>query len=220
MQRPVKLLWHFQEVHHDLWDWDDPTAPILATITMDGKKRDVVVQTTKQGFIFMFDRVTGKPIHPIKEVPVPQTQLKGEYTSPTQPEPTFFEPYARQVLTEDDLLKDGISPESYQDLLKRFRALDHDNMWNPPSTRGTIQSPGFNGGGEWGGPAFDPDTEIMYINANESPWVIGPRMEGHGDTSELAGLTNLEAGQEALSAKLLWLSRHGPQGTGKLPFAG
>ncbi len=191
-----KLLWHFQEVHHDLWDWDNPTAPILATITMDGKKRDVVVQTTKQGFIFMFDRVTGKPIHPIKEVPVPQTQLKGEYTSPTQPEPTFFEPYARQVLTEEDLLKDGISDDSYQDLLRRFRALDHDNMWNPPSSRGTIQSPGFNGGGEWGGPAFDPDTEIMYINANESPWVIGPRTEEHRDTSEFSGLTNLEAGKK------------------------
>jgi quinoprotein glucose dehydrogenase len=191
-----KLLWHFQEVHHDLWDWDDPTAPILATATVNGKKQDVVVQTTKQGFIFMFDRVTGKPIHPIKEVSVPQTQLKGEYTSPTQPVPTFFEPYVRQVLTENDLLKDGISDESHQDLLRRFRALDHDNMWNPPSTRGTIQSPGFNGGNEWGGPAFDPDTEIMYINANESPWVIGPRMEVHRDTSELAGLTNLEAGRK------------------------
>ncbi len=191
-----KLLWHFQEVHHDLWDWDNPTAPILATITNSGKKQDVVIQTTKQGFIFMFDRVTGKPIHPIKEVPVPQTQLKDEYTSPTQPEPTFFEPYVRQVLTEDDLLKDGIPAESYQDLLRRFRALGHDNMWNPPSTRGTIQSPGLNGGDEWGGPAFDPGTEIMYINANESPWVIGPRMEEQESTGELSGLTNLEAGKK------------------------
>jgi quinoprotein glucose dehydrogenase len=190
-----KLLWYFQEVHHDLWDWDNPTAPILATITKDGKKQDVVVQTTKQGFIFMFDRVSGKPVHPIEEVPVPQTQLRGEYTSPTQPLPTFFKPYARQVLTEDDLFKEGISPESYQDTLRRFRALDHDNMWNPPSTRGTIQSPGFNGGGEWGGPAFDPATEIMYINANESPWVVGPRIEDRGETTELSNQTNLVAGK-------------------------
>jgi quinoprotein glucose dehydrogenase len=190
-----KLLWYFQEVHHDLWDWDNPTAPILATITKDGKRADVVVQTTKQGFIFMFDRVSGKPIHPIKEVPVPQTELKGEYTSPTQPEPTFFKPFVRQVLTEDDLFKEGISSESHQDLVRRFRALDHDNMWNPPSKRGTIQNPGFNGGGEWGGPAFDPATEIMYINANESPWVVGPRIEDLGETSELSGQTNLEAGK-------------------------
>jgi quinoprotein glucose dehydrogenase len=190
-----KLLWHFQEVHHDLWDWDNPTAPILATITKDGKKVDVVVQTTKQGFIFMFDRVTGKPIHPIEEVPVPQTKLEGEHTSPTQPVPTFFKPFARQVLTEDDLFKEGISAESYQDLLQRFRALDHDNMWNPPSKRGTIQIPGLNGGGEWGGPAFDPVTEIMYINANESPWVIGPKSVGRDDAGGAPNQTNLEVGK-------------------------
>src|SRR4051812_23388946 len=141
-----KLLWHFQTVHHDLWDWDNPTHPILAFVTKDGKKTDVVVQTTKQGFIFMFDRVTGKPIHPIEEIPVPQTKLEGEYTSPTQPVPTFFKPFSRQVLTEADLMQDGISEESHAELLRRFRALDHDNMWNPPSARGTIQSPGFNGG--------------------------------------------------------------------------
>ncbi len=170
-----KLMWHFQEVHHDLWDWDNPTAQILANITQNGRKVDVTVQTTKQGFIFMFDRVTGKPIHPIEEVPVPHSKLKGEYTSPTQTVPTFFEPYVRQRLTEADLFKDGIPDESYRDLLQRFRALDNDNLGNPPSARGTIQNPGLNGGGEWRGPAFDPDAEIMYINANDSPWVIGPR---------------------------------------------
>jgi quinoprotein glucose dehydrogenase len=191
-----KLLWHFQEVHHDLWDWDNPTAPILASITKDGKKVDVTIQTTKQGFIFMFDRVTGKPIHPIEEVPVPQTTLKGEYTSPTQPVPTFFQPYVRQVITEADLFKDGISEDSYRDLLQRFRELDHDNMWNPPSARGTIQNPGLNGGEEWGGPAFDPATGIMYVNANESPWVIGPRIAGESRTpAPQSSETNLEAGK-------------------------
>ena len=191
-----RLLWHFQEVHHDLWDWDNPTAPILATITQNGHKVDVVIQTTKQGFIFMFDRVTGKPIHPIEEVPVPQTKLKGEFTSPTQPVPTFFKPYVRQRLTEADLFKEGISEESYQDLLQRFRSLDHDNMWNPPSARGTIQNPGLNGGGEWGGPAFDPETEILYINANESPWVIGPRTADDKDSSpRQINETNLEVGK-------------------------
>jgi quinoprotein glucose dehydrogenase len=191
-----KLLWHFQEVHHDLWDWDNPTAPILATITQNGRKVDVTIQTTKQGFIFMFDRVTGKPIHPIEEVPVPQTKLQGEYTSPTQPVPTFFKPYVRQRLTEADLFKDGISEESYHDLLERFRSLDSDNMWNPPSARGTIQIPGLNGGGEWGGPAFDPETEILYINANESPWVIGPRIaDDQTSSSRQTNQSNLEAGK-------------------------
>jgi quinoprotein glucose dehydrogenase len=191
-----KLLWYFQEVHHDLWDWDNPTAPILATITQNGKKVDVTIQTTKQGFIFMFDRVTGKPIHSIEETPVPQTRLKGEFTSPTQPVPTFFKPYVRQRLTEADLFKDGISEESYRDLLQRFRALDNDDMWNPPSARGTIQNPGLNGGGEWGGPAFDPETEIMYINANESPWVIGPRTtDGRTAPAQQANGTNLEVGK-------------------------
>jgi quinoprotein glucose dehydrogenase len=191
-----RLLWHFQEVHHDLWDWDNPTPPILATITKDGKKVDVAIQTTKQGFIFMFDRVTGKPIHPVDEVPVPQSKLKGEYTSPTQPVPTFFKPYVRQVLTEADLFKDGIPEDSYRDLLQRFRSLDNDNMWNPPSAHGTIQNPGLNGGEEWGGPAFDPATEIMYVNANESPSVIGRRtpVESRNFRAR-APETNLEAGK-------------------------
>ncbi len=190
-----KLLWYFQEVHHDLWDRDNPCPPILATITLNGKQVDVAVQTTKMGYIFMFDRVTGKPIHPIEEVPVPQTKLKGEYTAPTQPRPTFFKPFSRSVMTEDDLFKDGVSAESYQDLLERFRALEHDNMWNPPSEKGTIQNPGLNGGGEWGGPAFDPTTQILYINGNNSPWVIGPRTEigKNTETAQLHG-TNLAVG--------------------------
>lgn len=191
-----KLIWYFQEVHHDLWDRDNPCPPILATITQNGKKRDVAVQTTKMGYIFMFDRVTGEPIHSIHEIPVPQTKLKGEYTAPTQPVPTFFQPFSRTDLTEADLFKDGISEESYQDLLKRFRALETDNMWNPPSTKGTIQNPGLNGGGEWGGPAFDPATEILYINGNNSPFVIGPRTEVNNDHegTHLHG-TNLQVGK-------------------------
>ena len=173
-----------------------PPRPSSLPSRKTGTRLDVVIQTTKQGFIFMFDRVTGKPIHPIEEVPVPQTKLNGEFTSPTQPVPTFFKPYVRQRLTEADLFKEGISEESYQDLLQRFRSLDHDNMWNPPSARGTIQNPGLNGGGEWGGPAFDPETEILYINANESPWVIGPRTADDKDSSpRQINETNVEVGK-------------------------
>jgi quinoprotein glucose dehydrogenase len=196
-----KLLWYYQTVHHDLWDRDHPCPPVLASIMKDGKKVDVTVQTTKQGFIFMFDRVTGKPIHPINEVPAPKSRLQGEYTSPTQPVPTFFKPLVRTVLTEDDLIKDGISDESYRDLLKRFRELEHDNMWNPPSEKGTIENPGWNGGGEWGGPAFDPTTGILYVNSNESPWVISPRTPLDAESSgPQRQETNLEAGQRLYQA--------------------
>jgi len=189
-----RLIWHYQLVHHDLWDWDIPTHPIMATITEDGKKRDVVVQTTKNGFIYMFDRVTGQPIHPIQEVPVPQSTLAGEKSSPTQPVPTFFKPFVRQVITEEDLFKDGIPDSSYQEILKKFRSYKTDNMWNPPSPEGTLESPGWNGGNEWGGPSFDPTTEIMYVNANESPWVVRMSDVNQPDKSAIVR-TNLDVGK-------------------------
>ncbi len=189
-----KLIWHYQTVHHDVWDWDLPTHPILATIKKDGKPLDVAVQITKQGFIFMFDRVTGEPVHPIEEVAVPtQSELYGEKLSPTQPVPTFFKPFVRQVLTEKDLLKEGISEESYLDIKARLATYITGNMWNPPSLGGTIQIPGLNGGAEWGGPSFDPETGIMYINANESPWVIS--MVEVKDEKPTSSSTNREAGR-------------------------
>ena len=188
-----KLLWHFQTVHHDLWDWDVPTHPILATIKKDSKNIDVVIQITKQGYIFMFDRVTGMPIHPIEEIPVPGSGLKGEKTSPTQPVPTFFKPFVRQIFREEDLFKDGISEESYQEIKAKWKTLKADHMWNPPSEQGTLQIPGWNGGAEWGGPSFDPTTGIMYINANESPWIV--KMTEPISEVIASSKTNLEAGK-------------------------
>lgn len=189
-----KLIWHYQTVHHDVWDWDLPAPPVLATIQKDGKPLDVAVQITKQGFIFMFDRVTGKPVHPIEEVPVPtETGLAGEKLSPTQPVPTFFKPYVRQVLTEKDLFREGIPEESYQDIKERLGTYITGNMWNPPSLQGTVQIPGLNGGGEWGGPSFDPETGILYINANESPWVTS--MVELEDETPAGEQTNLQAGK-------------------------
>ncbi|MGV3602987.1 MAG: PQQ-binding-like beta-propeller repeat protein [Dyadobacter fermentans] len=189
-----KLKWHYQTVHHDLWDWDHAAHPILVTVKKNGKPVDAVVQVTKQGFIFMFNRETGEPIHPIKEVPVPKSELAGEWTSPTQPVPTFFKPFVRQRLTEADLLKEGIPDSSYQDILKRFRSYKTDNMWNPPSLQGTIQNPGWNGGAEWGGPTFDPTSGIMYINANESPWIM--KMQEVKKGAVASNRTNLEAGKQ------------------------
>jgi quinoprotein glucose dehydrogenase len=196
-----KLIWHYQLVHHDLWDWDIPTHPILATITKDGKKVDVAVQTTKHGFIFMFDRATGAPIHPINEVAVPKSELVGEQTSPTQPVPTFFIPFVRQEIAEADLLKEGIPDSSYQDILKKFRSYKTGNMWNPPSIQGTLQSPGWNGGNEWGGPSYDPTTGIMYINGNESPWVVRMTDVNKPDTSTANVRTNLQVGKALFDAQ-------------------
>jgi quinoprotein glucose dehydrogenase len=197
-----KLRWHFQTVHHDLWDWDIPTHPILATIKKDGKQVDVVVQVGKTGFIYMFDRVTGKPIHPIEEKPVPTSDLAGEKTAPTQPIPTFFKPFVRQVITEADLFKDGIPDSSYQDILKKFRSYKTDNMWNPPSVQGTLQNPGWNGGTEWGGPSYDPTTGIMYVNANESPWVVQMSDINKPDTTSRATVrTNLQVGKSLFEAQ-------------------
>ena len=167
-----KRIWHFQTVHHDMWDRDLPTAPLLVTITKDGKKIDALAQTTKSGFIFLFDRKTGEPVYPVKEVPVPtSTELVGEYPSPTQPVPSLPKPFARQTITESDL-NNLVPDSSYNDIKKRFASYKSGNIFNPPSKEGTIIFPGFDGGAEWGGPAFDPSTGILYVNANEMPWIL------------------------------------------------
>lgn len=188
-----KLKWHFQTVHHDLWDWDNAAHPILVTVKKDGQDIDAVVQVTKQGFIFMLDRETGKPLYPVEEKPVPtESDLVGEKPSPTQPVPTFFKPFVRQTFTEADLFKD-IPDSSYQDIKKRWASYKTGNMWNLPSKQGTLEIPGWNGGAEWGGPSFDPQTGIMYINANESPFVV--TMSDVKEETTTSEQTNLEAGQ-------------------------
>ncbi len=167
-----KRIWHFQTVHHDIWDRDLPTAPILGTITKEEKKTDVAIQITKSGFIFLFNRETGEPIYPVEEKVVPsQSELIGERPALTQPIPALPKPFARQVLNEGDL-NNLVPDSSYQDIKKRFASYKTGNIFNPPSKEGTIIFPGFDGGGEWGGPAFDPTTGILYVNASEMPWVL------------------------------------------------
>ncbi len=171
-----KLLWHFQMIHHNVWDWDMcANPPALGHITQDGERRDVVICTSKQGFLYVFDRVTGEPIHPIPEVEVPsKSELPGEVLSPTQPEPTFYEAFSKQKFSEADILDDRkiISDSSYKYMLNKFRELKSDNFWNPPTKQGTLQIPGFNGGNDWGGASFDPETQIAYIVDNTSPWIV------------------------------------------------
>lgn len=167
-----KRIWHFQFVHHDVWDRDVPTPPALVTLNKDGKKIDAVAQPTKQGFVFVFDRVTGEPVYPIEEQPVPtESPLFGEMLSPTQPFPALPKPFVRQIFTEADL-NDLVPDSSYQKIKNKLASYRTGNMFNPPSKEGTVIFPGFDGGAEWGGPAFDPTTGILYVNANEMPWVL------------------------------------------------
>jgi quinoprotein glucose dehydrogenase len=167
-----KRIWHFQTVHHDLWDKDLPAPPSLVTIQKDGKKIDVVAQPTKTGMIFLFERETGRPIYPIEERPVPtETDLAGEKLSPTQPIPTHPKPFVRQVLREEDL-NDLVPDSSYQEIRTRLSRYKNGNMFNAPSKQGTVIFPGYDGGAEWGGCAYDPATGILYVNANEMPWIL------------------------------------------------
>ncbi|RYY30099.1 MAG: c-type cytochrome, partial [Chitinophagaceae bacterium] len=167
-----KYIWHFQYIHHDVWDRDLPAPPVLVTINRDGKKKDAVAITTKTGNVFVFERENGKPVFDIIEKQVPTyTDLKGEQLSATQPYPVKPLPFMRQVITEKDL--NHLLPDSsYQDIKKRWAGLRNDHMFNSPSLQGTLEFPGLDGGAEWGGPSYDPQTGILYINSNEVGWVV------------------------------------------------
>lgn len=167
-----KRLWYFQGVHHDIWDRDFPAAPVLVTVEHDGKRVDAVAQTTKQGFVYLFNRVTGQPLFPIEEHKYPPSTVPGEITSPTQPLPTTPKPYARQFLTANMLT--NRTPEAHAWAEKQFQTFISDGQFVPLSLdKQTIVFPGFDGGAEWGGPAVDPSTGVIYINSNEMAWTGG-----------------------------------------------
>ncbi len=160
-------LWHYQLVHHDLWDMDNPTPPTLLTVEHDGEKVDVVVQGTKMGVLFVFDRVTGVPLWPIEERPAPQTEIAEIQTWPTQPFPTKPPPLMRQRYTEDDV--SNISPKARQMTMDLLKLSGSYGSFPPPSLDQKIIFPGYDGGMEWGGSAADPDG-ILYVNVSEIPW--------------------------------------------------
>ncbi|HSG34718.1 MAG TPA: PQQ-binding-like beta-propeller repeat protein [Sphingomonadaceae bacterium] len=160
--RTGERIWHFQTIHHDLWDYDIPIAPKLMTIKRDGQDVPIVVQPTKQGFLFVFNRLTGEPIWPIEERPVPQSDVPGEVASPTQPFPTWPEPFTRQRFTEDDI--NPYLPEEDQAKLREIlRNSRNDGLFTPPSLEGTIMMPGHNGGANWSMAAIDPERARLYI---------------------------------------------------------
>lgn len=165
-----KRVWHFQAVHHGLWDYDFPTAPILMDITVAGKPIKAVVQVSKQGFTYVFDRRTGAPVWPIEERPVAASRVPGERTSPTQPFPTKPPAFDRQGFTEADVI--DFTPELKAQALDIVRKYDMGPLFTPPSERGTIQVPGHTGGANWGGAAADPDTGLLFVPSISSPWMV------------------------------------------------
>ena len=210
-----KRVWHYQTVHHDLWDRDLPTAPVLVTIKKDGKEIEALAQATKSGFIFLLNRATGKPVYPIKEIPVPtETDLLGEKPSETQPIPDFPKPFVRQLFTEKEL-NHIVTDSSYQDIKKRWLATKHDHLFTPPSKQGTIILPGFDGGAEWGGPSFDPGSGILYVNASEMAWIL-TMVDVKKNTANTLE-KNIDAGKRLYTTTCM--TCHGPalQGSGNNP---
>ncbi|MDG1571520.1 PQQ-binding-like beta-propeller repeat protein [Robiginitalea sp. M366] len=163
-------LWHFQFTHHDLWDRDPPAPPNLLTVTRNGEEIPAVAQVTKQGYVYLFNRVTGEPLFEIEEVPVPPSTLEGEEAWPTQPLPVKPAPFARQVqdLTEADLSPYAPNPE---EVLERFRAADR-RQYAPPGLEPVLLLPGYDGAAEWGGAGADPENGILYVNSNEMAWFL------------------------------------------------
>jgi quinoprotein glucose dehydrogenase len=165
-----KRIWHYQFMHHDLWDRDLPAPPNLLTVRHAGKKIDAVAQVTKSGHVFVFNRETGEPLFPIEERGAPPSKLQGESAWPTQPIPVKPEPFSRQQFTED--LVTDLSAESREAVLERLRKVNQHVLYSPPSTEGTLIFPGFDGGAEWGGAGVDPRRGILYVNGNEMPWIL------------------------------------------------
>ena len=175
--RTGERVWHYQLIHHDIWDWDNPTAPILMDLVVDGRPIKAVAQITKQAFVYTFDRVTGEPVWPIEERPVPQTDVPGEWTSPTQPFPTKPPPFDRQGVSIDDLI--DFTPELRAEAVEGVKAFRLGPIFTPPSlanapdgTSGTLMLPHATGGANWEGGAFDPETNVLYVGSFTNPSVF------------------------------------------------
>jgi quinoprotein glucose dehydrogenase len=173
-----KRVWHFQTLHHGIWDYDLPAAPILTDITVDGRKIKAIAQVSKQAYVYVLDRVTGKPIWPIEERPVPKGEVPGEWYSPTQPIPTRPPAFDQQGVAEKDLL--DYTPELKAESLRIINQYNYGPLFTPPEVvgtpkgkMGTIYQPGTNGGADWGGAAFDPETGILYVPSTHMPDIIG-----------------------------------------------
>lgn len=184
-----KYLWHYQTVHHDLWDRDLPANPNLVTVRYGGKTIDAVAQIAKSGYIFLFDRTTGQPVFPVHEKPVSTSALPGEEPWPTQPIPALPEPFARQTFEPEDVT--GLTPQTHREMTEKYNKVKYRDPFTPPSKEGSWIFPGFDGGGEWGGAAVDPETGILYVNSSELPWSLTmidvPKNAGNNRSLKAAG---------------------------------
>ena len=222
--------WHFQAVHHDIWDRDFPSPPVLVTVRRDGRPVDGVAQTTKHGFVFVLDRESGAPLFPVEERPVPPSRVPGERASPTQPFPVLPAPFARQQLTADLLTER--TPEAHAWAVEQFKSMLSTGPFTPLAlAQDTVVFPGFDGGAEWGGGAFDPATARLFVNANDLAWTGSlvrddaatdgrglylrmcagcHRDDRRGTPPSIPALTNLTLSTERLSATIR-------QGVGRMP---
>jgi quinoprotein glucose dehydrogenase len=195
--RTGKRVWHFQTAHHGLWDYDPPAPPVLATVMHDGRKVDIVAAPTKQGFLFVFDRVTGKPLWPIEERAVPQSDVPGEESWPTQPFPTRPAPFARQGFTLDDVI--DFTPAIKQAAIAEVSKYRLGPMYTPPSMQGSLVLPGDIGGSGWGGAAVDPETGWLYVKATNSPVLMMiEKRDTPSDTVDTPYMNNLGRGRLSL----------------------
>jgi len=175
--------WHYQLVHHDLWDYDLPAPPTLVTVNADGKKTEAVAQVTKMGMVFLFDRVTGKPVFPIDEKPVGKSALMGEYTWPTQPFPQKPKPFVRQFFSMDEITIISDSANAF--IKEKVAKAKMGSIFTPQDTAGIVQFPGTRGGAEWGGASVDPSTGILYVNANEIPLLVKMKAVPYSDNDAM-----------------------------------
>lgn len=165
-----KRLWHFQTVRHDVWDYDNPSPPVMVRVRHGGKSIDAAAVVTKTGYCYLFDRVTGKPLFEVVDRPVPSSDVPGEHTAAMQPFPVKPPPLSPQNLTEEDLT--DISPDARAEALQRFRELRTGPIYTPGSLRGSLAVPGFHGGATWAGASFDPSQSLLFVNTNHTPVVI------------------------------------------------
>lgn len=179
--RTGKRLWHFQEVHHDLWDHDNPCPPIVVTVMQNGKRIEAVAQLTKTGYCYVFDRLTGKPLFGVTEEPAPASDIPREKAHPTQPMPIKPPPFSPRLFTDADVT--DISPESRAAVQKMLQTLTYGKAHLPPTVQGTVVLPGFHGGATWSGGSFDPTTGLLYVNSNNVPYisVLKPNAAGGYD---------------------------------------
>ena len=205
-----KHIWHFQTVHHDIWDYDLPAPPSLVKLNKDGKEIDAVAQLSKQGFVFVLNRETGEPLFPVEERAVPASNLPGEQSWPTQPFPTKPKPYARQLITEEDLT--NYSTADHDAIVKQFKSMRYEGIYTPPDLKKTLMIPGTRGGSNWGGAAYDPATNFLYIRSSDAPDIQTIIKE---DPQVVAGMPLIDQGRRLYA--IYCASCHGANKVGPPP---